>query len=159
MILLVEDSHADALALEAVLRVAKVRNPVTIVTDGEQAIQYLKGIGQFADRSKHPLPSVILLDLKMPRVDGFEVLQWIKRNPLPKKPLVVVLSGYDEAHKLNLAYTLGANSFLVKPCMGADVDNLLETYPAYWVMDSKPPPGNSFGRGSANPGVSPQGQP
>lgn len=139
MILLAEDSHQCAVAVQAVLHSAGVNNPITVVADGDKAIEYLNGSGEFSDRTKYPIPSVILLDLKMPRVDGFQVLEWIKRHPVPGKPLIIVLSGFDEANKLSLAYALGANSFLVKPCRVADIQNLISVFPNHWILASSSP--------------------
>lgn len=136
MILLLEDSHQDVLAARVVFENLGVRNPILVLTDGDEAIRYLNGDGAFSDRTRHPLPNIILLDLKMPRVDGFQVLEWIKRHPIPGRPLIVVLSAYDEPNKLALAYALGANSFLIKPCRTADVRELIQTYPNHWILES-----------------------
>lgn len=102
------------------------------VTDGEQALAYLKGDGPYADRVKYPLPGVALLDLKMPRLNGFEVLEWIrKKSPFPYMP-VVMLTTSDELRDIREAYQLGANSFLTKPPNVHDLKEMLKMLDTYW---------------------------
>lgn len=114
-ILLVEDREDDVTLVLRSFDKAGVTNPIQVVGDGEQAIAYLSGSGKYSNRNEHPLPELVLLDLKMPRVDGFEVLKWIRAHPQLSKLRVVVLTSSEDIRDLNLAYKLGANSFLVKP--------------------------------------------
>jgi CheY-like chemotaxis protein len=95
---------------------------------------YLEGKGEFADRDKYPLPSILLLDLRMPDIDGFDVLEWIKGQPHLSNILIVVLSAYDGIREVTHAYSLGAKSFLVKPLNRLDVQNLLKAFPEHWEM-------------------------
>ena len=93
----------------------KAANPVRVVTDGQEAIDYLRGEPPFMDRGTHPMPQLLLLDLKMPRLNGFEVLSWLKTQPGLRRLLAIVFSSSAEAGDINRAYDLGANSYLVKP--------------------------------------------
>jgi CheY-like chemotaxis protein len=113
--MLVEDRQDDVILIRRAFLQARVFNPVVVVRDGEEAIAYLSGQGVYANRSLHPLPDFILLDLKMPKVDGFEVLTWIRAHPILRGLPVVVLTSSTELKDVNRAYELGANSFLVKP--------------------------------------------
>jgi len=115
VILLVEDREDDILLIRRAFKKIDFRNPLQAVRNGEEAVAYLKGEGQFSNRDEHPLPSLILLDLKMPRMDGFEFLTWIKKQPELRHLPVVVLTSSSELRDVNIAYALGASSFLVKP--------------------------------------------
>lgn len=113
--LLVEDSDADAYFIErAMENVPDVS--LSAVKDGQEAIDYLQGRGSYADRKKYPLPDIILLDLKMPRIDGFQFLKWRREQADDVVSLipVVVMSGSDLEQDIREAYTLGANRYLVK---------------------------------------------
>src|SRR5438046_1544463 len=115
VILLAEDREDDVLLIRRAFARAQVTNPFFVVRDGEEAIEYLKGEGRYSNRAEYPLPSLMLLDLKMPRTDGFEVLKWIREQPDLRGLRVIVLTTSDHIRDANLAYQLGANSFLVKP--------------------------------------------
>jgi CheY-like chemotaxis protein len=114
IILLAEDSEDDVILIERAFRKAGVLSAVFAVRDGEEAICYLTGFGRFADRVQFPLPDLFLLDLKLPMRDGFEVLRWIQKHDEFKKLPVIVLTQSDRIKDANLAYQLGAYSFLVK---------------------------------------------
>ena len=131
-ILIAEDFADDAALLQQMLKSVGVHNPVMTVGDGEQAIAYLKGEGQFSDRLAFPLPAVLLLDLKMPRTDGFKVLEWLANQPELKQLLVIVVSGSDAIKDVQMAYKLGAHSFLTKPFTPDDVKNLTNAFEGYW---------------------------
>jgi len=131
-ILLAEDSADDAMVIQSTLKKAGVLNPVFVVSDGANAVAYLKGAGFYADRDLFPLPGVFLLDLKMPGKDGFEVLEWWKTQPQLKHLLVVVLSGYHDIESIKRAYSLGARSFLTKPCTIQDIMNLRQAFTGSW---------------------------
>lgn len=135
VILLAEDDHDDAEQTKFALRGAGVLNPVFVVTDGDEAIAYLRGEGRFSDRQKFPFPGILLLDLKMPRVDGFRVLSWLTFLAVDEKPLVIVLSGHIDVHYIQRAYDeFGAHSFLIKPMMVTDVQNLARIQNRFWAM-------------------------
>lgn len=158
--LLVEDNDNDALLLRRAFVKARVLNPLHVARSGEEAIAYLSGTGKYATRSEYPLPSLVLLDLKMPGLDGFDVLRWIRQEPELRALRVVVLTSSDELRDINLAYQLGANSFLVKP---ADFERFVEISQAlngYWMwLDkapelSRPPLFDALGRDPLPPSTS-----
>jgi CheY-like chemotaxis protein len=115
LILLVEDDENDALVAERALRKAGVRNSIRHVTDGEQAIHYLSGEPPYQDRTRNPLPGLILLDLKMPKFSGFDVLSWLQTRPELSSIPVVVLTGSLHPEDRKQAQRLGAVGYEVKP--------------------------------------------
>jgi len=139
LILLVEDLSDDVVLVRRSLDKAAIKSSLRVVTDGEQAISYLSGDGHYADRLQFPLPDLVLLDLKLPCKDGFEVLKWIREQPHLKKLRVIVLTSSDHIWDVNRAHQLGANSFLVKP---VDLQNYLEMghfVSGYWLGLDKAP--------------------
>jgi CheY-like chemotaxis protein len=141
-ILLVEDDPNDQLLIRRAFGKARLMNPLRIVEDGDAAVAYLAGEGVHADRMASPLPTLILLDLKLPRRSGLEVLAWLRSQPgrLGRMP-VVVLTSSRENLDVDRAYQLGANSYLVKP---VDFDGLLDlvrTAGLYWTVLNEGPPG------------------
>jgi CheY-like chemotaxis protein len=130
-ILVAEDNENDIIVLRRAARNARFTMPLSIVTDGEEAIAYLRGDGKYANRRRHPLPGLLLLDLKMPRKNGFEVLQWLRDQLHFADLQVVVLSSCDEIRDINRAYELGANSFLVKPMSFSEYVGMLEALHSY----------------------------
>ena len=144
VILLAEDREDDILLIKKAFEQADINNPVQIVRDGEEALHYLAGEGRYSNRAEFPLPALILVDLKMPKVDGFEVVRWIRCQLGFSNLPVVVLTSSDAIRDVNRAYELGANSFLVKP---SDFDNFLETakiLKKYWLNINKAPTANRF---------------
>ena len=138
-ILLVEDNGDDVLLIRRAFRQAGAAAALRVVGDGDAAVAYLQGSGAFADRTAHPLPRLVLLDLKLPRRSGLEVLQWLRAEPALRTLLVVVLTSSGERADVDRAYALGANSYLVKP---VDYDNLLRMAAAldlYWMRLNEPP--------------------
>lgn len=134
IILLAEDSQDDELLFKLVMKRNHIENPVKVVRDGGEAIAYLEGEGKFADRKQHPLPEVLFLDLKMPGIDGFAVLEWLQEHPeLRKEILVIVLTNFGDGHLMRRAYDMGANSVLQKPIIPEDVKNLAEHYDGHWM--------------------------
>ncbi|HWF18811.1 MAG TPA: response regulator [Verrucomicrobiae bacterium] len=113
-ILLVEDSSQDANLILAAFKKWGVNNPIQVVLDGERAVEYLGGQGEYADRDKHPLPCLALLDLHLPQMSGFEVLQWIRAQPNLTNLPVVVLSGTKDPSHFEEAQRLGANACVPK---------------------------------------------
>jgi CheY-like chemotaxis protein len=112
--LLVEDNEDDAFFMRRAFQDAGLRNPLHIVTNGEQAIDYLAGAPPFADREKHPLPDMIFLDLKMPGRDGFDVLAWLRQEKKFEVPVAVLTSSPEEVDRTR-ARQLGADCYLLKP--------------------------------------------
>ncbi len=139
VILLAEDSEDDVLLIRRAFRHANIVNPLQVVKDGEEAIAYLRGDGQYANRAEYPLPELLLLDLKMPKASGFDVLRWLREQPGLKALRVVVLSSSEQVRDVNMAYRLGANSFLVKPVDFRDLVELTQAIHGYWLWLSKAP--------------------
>ena len=114
-ILLVDDSEDDLLFMRQAFKVTALNASLQEVRDGEEAIAYLKGEGSYSDRTRFPLPAVMLLDLNMPKTNGFEVLAWVRAQPILKRLSIYVLTASVRAEDVERAYDLGANAFLVKP--------------------------------------------
>src|SRR2546430_8372545 len=106
-VLLVEDIETDVLLMQHVWRDVGVPNPLRAIEDGQRAMEYLAGVGQFADRRAHPLPCLVLLDLKLPYVTGLELLQWMRQQPALKTLPVVVLTASPNDDDIGQAYLLG----------------------------------------------------
>ena len=115
VILLVEDNDDDVFFMRRALKAADLAFPMQVVTDGQQALDYLGGVGKYGDRGIFPVPTLMLLDLKLPYVDGFEVLRWTRQQPSLNEVSVVVLISSPEERDLQKARELGAKSYLVKP--------------------------------------------
>jgi CheY-like chemotaxis protein len=131
-ILHVEDDSNDVLLLKHACDYAGVPLNVQTVDDGDQAIAYLSGTGKFADRKRFPFPALVLLDLRMPKMTGFELLDWMRgRGNLRKLPVVVLTSSQHELD-IERAYVSGANSFLIKPVAFADLVLLVKMLCNYW---------------------------
>lgn len=125
-VLLIEDSEGEALLVKQSFREAGFAEPIHWINNGERAIAYLSGDGPYADREAHPLPDIILLDLNMPNVDGYQFLHWIRRQPLLSKTFVVILTGEINPKRIQMAYQLGANSFLSKSAGPEEYRNFVE---------------------------------
>lgn len=138
-ILLVEDDPNQVLLLRRALTKADLDIPVHVAKDGEEAIDYLSGGGAFGDRSANPLPSIVLLDLNLPRISGFEVLEYIRdRSGLRRLP-VIVMSTSRETLDINRAYDLGANSYVPKPFDFQALVGIVKTLDAYWLKLNEMP--------------------
>jgi CheY-like chemotaxis protein len=138
-ILIAEDNSDDVLLLQLALRKCNCTCQTLVVHAGDDAIQYLKGEGPFTDRAQFPLPGLILLDLHMPRVDGFEVLTWLRGEPNLRHLPVVVLAGCSYLHEVQRAYELGANSFLGKPADPGELATTLKSVIDFWLRPSAAP--------------------
>jgi CheY-like chemotaxis protein len=138
-ILLAEDDPNDVLLIQRAFQKAGLRNALKITRDGDQAIDYLGGQGMYADRERFPLPFLLLLDLKMPGTDGFEVLQWVRKEPELKRLLVVVLTSSNLQTDVDRAYELGANSYLVKPVSFDEMVNMIQRFEIYWTEINRTP--------------------
>jgi CheY-like chemotaxis protein len=139
LVLVVEDDPYDAKLIVRAIEKARMLNPVEIVRDGEAAIEYLTGQDPYADRPRYPLPVLILLDLKLPKLDGFEVLQWIRSQSGLRRVPVVVLTSSSISADVGRAYDLGANSYLVKPVGADELIGLLKTIELYWLVTNTKP--------------------
>jgi len=141
-ILVADDDPNDIYLLKRAFLKAGIDVRIEFVQDGEQVIHYLEPHKNHEDA---PLPEMLILDLKMPRVNGFEVLDWIRHQPGLKRLLIVVLTSSDEPRDINRAYDLGANSYLVKPCGIEHLTSVAEYLYHYW-MDLNRRPDLSAGR-------------
>lgn len=132
-ILLVDDNRLDVeLTLDA-FREAHLSNSVHVAANGQQALDYLFGRGDYANREKYPLPTIVLLDLKMPGIDGHEVLRQIKSTPgLKRIPVIILTSSKEEGDRV-LSYDKGANSFLVKPVSFDGFLEVVKRIEDYWI--------------------------
>ncbi|HKS04706.1 MAG TPA: response regulator [Gemmatimonadaceae bacterium] len=138
-VLLVEDDENDVLFVQRAFKHAGILNPLHIARHGDEAIEYLDGKGAFADRERYPLPVFVLLDLKMPRRSGLEVLEWVKdRAGLKRIPIVVLTSSKNDAD-VNKAYELGVNSYLVKPVSFEGLIELVKSLQLYWLVLNERP--------------------
>jgi CheY-like chemotaxis protein len=141
-ILLVEDNRMDVeLTLDA-FHEAKLLNTIHIASNGQEALDYLFGHGQYADRNAFPLPNLVLLDLKLPGIDGFEVLRQIKSTPILKRLPVIILTSSKEEGDRALSYDYGANSYLVKPVSFDGFIGVVRQIEGYWLSLNVGPPEN-----------------
>ncbi len=132
-VLHIDDDPNDTALLQAATRKASVEFILHNVEDGEAAIAYLSAEGMYADRNRFQLPALILLDLKMPRATGFEVLKWIRNHPELGNLPVVVLSGSELQDDIRDAYSAGANSYLVKPLGFDALVNMVKSLDSVWL--------------------------
>jgi CheY-like chemotaxis protein len=139
-ILLVEDNPADILLIQRAFRQADLSHiSLQIVRDGDAAVLYLSGEREYLDRERYPLPILMLLDLKLPRRSGHEVLEWLRQQPDLKRLPVIMLTSSREILDVNQSYELGVNSYLVKPIGFAALVEMLKTLNLYWLMLNEPP--------------------
>jgi len=138
-ILIAEDSADDVFLLNRATVKAGINVPFVHVKDGEEAINYLAGKSQFSDRAVYPFPGLLLLDLKMPKLNGFGVLEWLLRQPGLRRLIVAVLTSSTAPTDINRAYDLGANSYLAKPSSADGYVKLAEMLRGYWLELNHPP--------------------
>ncbi|MCK5561769.1 MAG: response regulator [Thermoplasmata archaeon] len=132
-ILLIEDDPNDVILIRRAFEKGHIDNPVQVVENGEVAIFYLDGEGEYSNREQYPLPSLILLDLKLPRKTGHEILAWVRRQPKLKRIPIVVLSGSKQSDDINHAYDLGVNSYLIKPIYYMNLLEMIKIINLYWL--------------------------
>jgi len=138
-VLIAEDDPTDIFLLQRAFAFAEVPAILHVVRDGQEAIDYLEGEASYADRQAHPLPDLLLLDLKMPKLNGFDVLAWLRRQPGLKRLLVTVLTSSDQPQDINRAYDLGANSYLLKPHSSHELSDLVKRVQKYWLEVNQVP--------------------
>ncbi len=139
IILLVEDNPKDVLLIQRAIRRAEIKIGVQVVNDGDSAVAYLAGEGAYQDRMLHPLPILVLLDLKLPRRSGAEVLLWLRQQPALKRLPVVVLTASREYADINHVYDLGANAYMVKPFAFDDLVQIVHTLNLHWIVLNEKP--------------------
>jgi CheY-like chemotaxis protein len=137
-ILLVEDNEDDVFLMRHALASAGVMNPVFVVETGAEAVDYLSGVGAYQDRRRYPVPTVVFLDLKLPLMSGHEVLAWIRAQSSLEGLLVVVLTSSNEPSDVRRSYSLGANSYLVKPLTPRQLLDLAKALNWTWLRRAEP---------------------
>lgn len=138
-ILLVEDSPKDLELTLAALEKCQLANDITIARDGEEALDYLYAKGKFADREEGD-PTVVLLDLKLPKIDGLEVLQRVKSDAELRHIPVVMLTSSKEEQDLVRSYALGVNAFVVKPVQFTEFFKAIQDLGVFWAILNEPAP-------------------
>jgi CheY-like chemotaxis protein len=139
-ILLVEDNENDVYFMKRAFKTAEISNALHVVGDGQSAIDYIAGNGVYADRAQFPQPCLVLLDLKLPRKSGIEVLTWIRQQSQSRTVIVIVLTTSREPHDIVTAYQLGANSFLVKPNDVLQLIEIVKAMKRFWLEFNEFPP-------------------
>src|SRR5436189_2858245 len=136
-VLVAEDDPGDVFLLRRAFSLCGTSTTLLFVRDGQEVIDYLRGENEYADRKSFPLPDLLLLDLKMPRLNGFDVLEWLRDQPGLKRLLVTVLTSSDQPQDVNRAYDLGANSYLVKPHGSGELAELVQRVQRYWLESNR----------------------
>ena len=136
--LIVEDSVDDAFLIKRAFNKAGILNPIQVVVDGDEAISYLSGAGEYENRQIYPFPQFIITDLKMPRCGGFEILQWMKKNSHISVIPTIVWSSSKQPDDVRKAYELGATSYVVKPSDFTELQQMIRRIYDYWEHCEKP---------------------
>jgi len=137
-ILYAEDEVHDVLFLQTVFAQEHVSNPLKIVIDGQQAIDYLAGSGPFSDRLNYPLPGLVLLDLKLPKHSGLEVLKWIRERPQFLGLIILIFTSSTQPRDIETAYALGANGYLVKQSNLNELAAMVRALRDFWLIYNQP---------------------
>jgi two-component system response regulator len=138
-ILIVEDEEAHAELTKRAIRKAGNANRIDIVPDGEQALDYLFNRGEYSNKTEYPLPGLVLLDIKLPGIDGIEVLKLIKEDPHLKKTPVIMLTTSEREEDVSEAYMHYANSYLTKPVGYKEFEEKVRQIDFYWMLLNRPP--------------------
>jgi CheY-like chemotaxis protein len=139
-IMLIEDESTDSLLIRRAFEKAGVQNPIQYVSDGDDALARLEGIGEYQNRTQYPLPAFILLDLKLPGMQGLPLLRWIRSKRALRLIPVVVLTNSADAADVKAAYEAGANSYLLKPADREEINRVIEVIQHYWLEHNLAPP-------------------
>ena len=138
-ILVADDSEDDVVLLKRAFLRAGIDAAIEFVSDGQDAVDYLGGRAPFDDRQRFPLPKLMMLDVKMPGVDGFDVLEWLRRQPGLRGLPVIMWSSSEQQEDVNRAYALGANSYLAKPTQTDRFEEMVKAIELYWMKTSALP--------------------
>ena len=138
-LLLVEDNEDDVFLMVRAIRSAGIDLPLQTVTDGRQAVEYLSGVGPYADRATHPAPVLIFLDIKLPQLSGLEVLRWLRTQSEVRRTPVIVLTSSNNPGDIAEAYDLGANSYVVKPASFQQLLEFAKAFKNYWLCCNRGP--------------------
>ena len=133
VVLVAEDNPIDALLIDRVIQRAAPALHMVHVENGETMVDYLQGAGLYADRAKYPLPELVLLDLKMPRKDGFAVLKWRQETPAFGRLPIIVFSSSNLPADIARAYALGANSYVIKPTAPEKLEAMVRALYEWWI--------------------------
>ena len=139
-VLYVEDDDNDAVLMRYAWKKVGVLNPLQVVTDGDIALRYLSGVGLYADRAAHPIPCLALIDLKLPTISGFDVLEWIRTEPAIHTLPVVVLSSSTREVEVHTAHALRVNAYLEKPSTFDGWRHLVAGVNEFWLTRAQMPP-------------------
>jgi len=131
-ILIAEDDEDDLTLLQLALKKADITNPIHVCRDGEEVLRYLKAEPPYEDRMKHPFPRLLILDLKMPKLNGLEVLRWVRHHPGCSVIPTIVLSTSKHRKDIREAYELGANAYLAKPASLVQLQNIFRNLLSFW---------------------------
>ena len=151
-ILVVEDCADDAKLLHRLFSKTGFNLTLQFVSDGVEAMSYLLGRGQFADRQQYPEPNLMLIDLHMPRVNGLELMSWLKTQPDFEHLIIIALSGSADQDEIDRAYQMGANSYLLKPRSAIELERVIDAFCRYWIGS------NYLPRPGSNPTLRPDRQ-
>ncbi|NEQ34596.1 MAG: response regulator [Leptolyngbya sp. SIO4C5] len=138
-ILLIEDDPNDIFLIQRAFRLARLDNSIYTVKDGDTAVQYLTGEGVYADRGLYPMPGLVILDLKLPKRSGLEVLAWMREKPIIKRIPVVILTSSNQKIDIDQAYDSGVNSYLIKPVAFDSLISMVGSINDYWIRFNKYP--------------------
>jgi len=139
-ILLVEDNASDVALTQRALAKSAIKNPLVVAADGQQALDYLFGAGAHAGRDTNDTPILILLDLKLPRIDGLEVLRRVRAEGRTRRIPVVILTSSGEKSDIAAGYDLGTNSYIRKPVDFHQFAETIKQLGLYWLVINEPPP-------------------
>ena len=139
-ILLVEDNQSDIELTIRALKREHILNDIKVVEDGQEALDYLNGTGAYAGRDLTQMPSLILLDIKLPIIDGLEVLKRIRANPHTRRQVVVILTSSKEEQDIIMGYNLGVNGYIRKPVDFLQFSEAIKYLGLYWLVINEPPP-------------------
>jgi two-component system response regulator len=143
-ILLVEDNAADVELTQRAFEADHLANRIAVVRDGEEALDFLFCRGAYAHRSFNAPPRLVLMDLKLPKVHGLEVLRQVKADPRTRAIPIIVMTSSTEEGDLVRSYHYGVNSYIQKPVDFADFQKIVKTLGLYWLLVNAPPPGRAF---------------